>query len=872
MGLERGSGAHADFVYFVYKSQSDRYFIDPATLGPWWEKLDSGEQLTFRVLVDDYAYYKTTDYYLTYRNGKLISDGYYYNELKQQEADADGLYEGKVKIFGRTCRITHSGDIYFVSGGAKPFARFIGGEKDLAVFKGDDLTPISTEGLLAWYPFEGNGYDRGPAGNHGKIQGNASFINHLSGRALEFKKDWDVNGVEILNAGFIDKTEKFTMVGWIRRESGNSLLRKDNWNVIGFNNRGNLVYTPTGDLTNSVTGKKVVGKNEWVFLAYLSDSRQRRFYINGEEDAAMDAGGSTFNDTYSTRWVIGSGLIGAVDNLAFYSRVLTENELGRLYRGMALDSAIVDEDIDPRECEEYHNPNAMKLKDDGLAAQFDFSGKLTDDSGLGGSVMFNDGTGQAYNGSSDFTVDRNGTSRCALRFSGSSKAHISFALHREVPTRGISFTGWVKTGALLAMGSYNQIAHLGDESRNSVDLFVHDADSSKKTATLDVVAFGSNTLQVQVPTGKYFHLVHTVDAQGMQRVYVDGKQEASQKGNAPRAFYEGRGRIGGGSPRHDKTGWGGWRFDGDLDDMRIYARALSASEVAAMYDREQPESLKKKNRKEAAGVAGSSNSAAASAGSNTGAPSTASSSTSSAGTSAASTARAPGEEIGIATNLGTGVQKKGGKLVWVLISSLADNDEVSFKVKSGNASYVAIHGRTKYGSWQTLYKGAPKAIQVSDFLGNRRSQFSHLIFSVNGAHERYERLSCELGIYKSSSLAVSTPLAGNTSAARTIATATNNGTGRRKSGGSSPWVAVTDFKDGDSITFRATSGNCRTVTIHGRTAQGSWRTLYTGALKSMKVSDFLKNQRAQFTHIIFSVNGAHENYQAISCTAEIFKK
>jgi DNA-directed RNA polymerase alpha subunit len=46
----------------------------------------------------------------------------------------------------------------------------------------------------------------------------------------------------------------------------------------------------------------------------------------------------------------------------------------------------------------------------------------------------------------------------------------------------------------------------------------------------------------------------------------------------------------------------------------------------------------------------------------------------------------------------------------------------------------------------------------------------------------------------------------------------------------------------------------------------------TGAFTTMKVSDFLKNQRSKFTHLIFSVNGAHENYQAISCAAEIMKK
>lgn len=42
--LERGSDAHKDFVYFVYKSKQGRYLIDPTQLGPWWKRLESGKK------------------------------------------------------------------------------------------------------------------------------------------------------------------------------------------------------------------------------------------------------------------------------------------------------------------------------------------------------------------------------------------------------------------------------------------------------------------------------------------------------------------------------------------------------------------------------------------------------------------------------------------------------------------------------------------------------------------------------------------------------------------------------------------------------------------------------------------------------------
>lgn len=94
-----------------------------------------------------------------------------------------------------------------------------------------------------------------------------------------------------------------------------------------------------------------------------------------------------------------------------------------------------------------------------------------------------------------------------------------------------------------------------------------------------------------------------------------------------------------------------------------------------MYDREQPESQKKKDENVAvkdAGTAGNSSAAGVSTASN----GTASSASlgSAAGGGAVATADPPNaEEIGVATNLGTGQRKSGGKLIWIPVQNLADN-------------------------------------------------------------------------------------------------------------------------------------------------------------------------------------------------------
>ena len=105
-----------------------------------------------------------------------------------------------------------------------------------------------------------------------------------------------------------------------------------------------------------------------------------------------------------------------------------------------------------------------------------------------------------------------------------------------------------------------------------------------------------------------------------------------------------------------------------------------------------------------------------------------------------------------------------------------------------------------------------------------------------------------------------------------LATATNNGTGRWKSGGGTTAnLILKDLKDDDVLNFRATGGNFGYVTIHGRTSRGSWSILYRGPARPMSVKEVLKNQRSRYTHLIVQVNGEHERYQRRACQLDVVK-
>ena len=70
-------------------------------------------------------------------------------------------------------------------------------------------------GLVAWYPFDGNASDMSGYENHGSVYG-ASFIDHLSGQALEFVAD-EHDYVEMPHASQYDfGTGEFTLNLWVK--------------------------------------------------------------------------------------------------------------------------------------------------------------------------------------------------------------------------------------------------------------------------------------------------------------------------------------------------------------------------------------------------------------------------------------------------------------------------------------------------------------------------------------------------------------------------------------------------------------------------------------------------------------------------------
>ena len=136
-----------------------------------------------------------------------------------------------------------------------------------------------------------------------------------------------------------------------------------------------------------------------------------------------------------------------------------------------------------------------------------------------------------------------------------------------------------------------------DEDRNEIRLQISDKQESSQRRQLDATiidesGFGGGTYKTyigntELNAGTWYHAVMTWDGVNLS-LTLDGKSEPVEKAvdgsvtlrNVPRNRFIGAGRNVSQSS-----------FDGQIDDIRIYNRALSEAEVAELYDLEKPDDV-----------------------------------------------------------------------------------------------------------------------------------------------------------------------------------------------------------------------------------------------------------------------------------------
>ncbi len=430
---------------------------------------------------------------------------------------------------------------------------------------GDSAAPIQTpqKDPVAAYSFDaGEGEvaeDITGSGHDGTIEGPEWTDRGRFGDALQFNGE-EGECVTIPDAEDLRTTEELTLEAWVKPTSpvnDDPIIYKDTAGHIGDalgigiwseGRPEGLIGEGEGEFEN-VVGPKAIEANVWTHLAFTYDGAHMRLYVNGELVA-------TKAQSEGPPWGEGDLVIGCnpnyspevfdgkIDEVRIYDRALGAGEIGG-------DSAA---------------PIQTPQKSPVAAYSFD----------AGEGETLQDITGSGHDGTIEGPewTDR-GKYGNALSFNGESEDCVtvpdeSGALQL---TEELTLEAWVKPSGPTENDPIIFKEALGIGGQPGYAMGIGVTSSGKPEGVIGEEGESENVeAPSKIDTNVWTHLAFTYDGAHM-RLYVNGELVATQaQADAPLA-----------APGDLKIGCSAWwweeGFDGKIDEVRIYDRALGAGEI-----------------------------------------------------------------------------------------------------------------------------------------------------------------------------------------------------------------------------------------------------------------------------------------------------
>jgi hypothetical protein len=209
------------------------------------------------------------------------------------------------------------------------------------------------DGLIAYYPFSGNAADNSGNGNHGTEYG-VEYVIGVTGQAVRF--DGTDDFIKVKAGKSLNPENQFSIAFWIRADSNPetwfSVISKEGSYINGLANpeysvslssQGVISLASAGDGNAGYSyDTNPVPVNEWIFYTGVINRKNHyvRIYINSilhKENTDSYSSFNNNNEDLKIGWsqVAGSSSLpfrGSLDELRLYNRVISESEIGELYR------------------------------------------------------------------------------------------------------------------------------------------------------------------------------------------------------------------------------------------------------------------------------------------------------------------------------------------------------------------------------------------------------------------------------------------------------------------------------------------------------------------------------------------------------------
>jgi hypothetical protein len=457
---------------------------------------------------------------------------------------------------------------------------------------------VPTDGLVGWWPFNGNANDESGNGNDGIVNGATITTDRVGMNAKAFLFDGNTNHIQIPPSLTLNNfNNAITISSWIYCagqsgvpsygnqdlqgifgpatyliNDGGFFLRLNDPNFDNINNR--RIQYVNGLPGVSITSNSIVDNDSWENIICTYDGNILQIYRNGILTDSQIVGGGLTNslNTSGRYYTIGycidwsattmtQPFNGKLDDIAIYNRALTEQEIQNLYTGTT-----------PEQCTSL--PSNLQ---EGLVGYWPFCGNANDESGNG-----NDGT---VNGAT-LTEDRFGNANAAYSFDGNT----SFIQINEDSVFNLldesSFVCWFNDSVLLSNPGGRVVSKLQEALSPpagwvlSIDNVNHGGESNqyKIRFTIGGVQHYSSLINCQ---SDWQFLAATYDLETV-KIYLNQDLIYSIAQSSNTILFNSPVIIGSytyAQPNLDNIE----TFPGPLDDIGIWNRALTPEEVQELY-------------------------------------------------------------------------------------------------------------------------------------------------------------------------------------------------------------------------------------------------------------------------------------------------
>ncbi len=214
---------------------------------------------------------------------------------------------------------------------------------------------VPTNGLVGWWPFNGNANDESGNGNHGTVHGATlnSDRNGAGNKAYNFNGNND--RIVIENSLLSSQPTSYSISIWFLSNSVTGELICDR-NTINYDFKYRLVYDNDSIIYATVSGEQVgwnktdYPKNKWNHVVAIGDlqSNTSKFYLNGVLIYTRDIyypnhlNATTIGANYAPGYPgYDNAINGKIDDIAIYNRALTQQEITALYLGCSKPSVAI---------------------------------------------------------------------------------------------------------------------------------------------------------------------------------------------------------------------------------------------------------------------------------------------------------------------------------------------------------------------------------------------------------------------------------------------------------------------------------------------------------------------------------------------------